>query len=84
MAGRSALVTVMFTDIVSSTDIAGEMGDRRWRELIARHHRIVRSELRRFGGREIDTAGDGFFASFDRPAEAVRCACSIVQAVRAL
>jgi class 3 adenylate cyclase/streptogramin lyase len=84
MAGRSKLVTVMFTDIVSSTDIAGEMGDRRWRELIARHHRIVRSELRRFGGREIDTAGDGFFASFDRPAEAVRCACSIVQAVRAL
>jgi class 3 adenylate cyclase/streptogramin lyase len=84
MAGRSALVTVMFTDIVNSTDIAGEMGDRRWRELIARHHRIVRSELRRFGGREIDTAGDGFFASFDRPAEAVRCACSIVQAVREL
>jgi class 3 adenylate cyclase len=84
MAGRSKLVTVMFTDIVSSTDIAGEMGDRRWRELIARHHRIVRSELRRFGGREIDTAGDGFFAAFDRPAEAVRCACSIVQAVRTL
>jgi class 3 adenylate cyclase/streptogramin lyase len=84
MAGRSALVTVMFTDIVNSTDIAGEMGDRRWRELIARHHRIVRSELRRFGGREVDTAGDGFFASFDRPAQAVRCACSIVQAVRTL
>jgi class 3 adenylate cyclase/streptogramin lyase len=84
MAGRSALVTVMFTDIVNSTDIAGEMGDRRWRELIARHHRIVRSELRKFGGREIDTAGDGFFAAFDRPAEAVRCACSIVQAVRTL
>jgi class 3 adenylate cyclase/streptogramin lyase len=84
MASRTSLVTVMFTDIVNSTDIAGEMGDRRWRELIARHHRIVRSELRRFGGREIDTAGDGFFAAFDRPAEAVRCACSIVQAVRTL
>ena len=84
MMSRSALVTVMFTDIVNSTDIAGEMGDRRWRELIARHHRIVRSELRKFGGREIDTAGDGFFAAFDRPAEAVRCACSIVQAVRTL
>jgi class 3 adenylate cyclase/streptogramin lyase len=84
MATRSALVTVMFTDIVNSTDIAGEMGDRRWRELIARHHRIVRAELRRFGGREVDTAGDGFFAAFDRPAEAVRCACSIVQAVREL
>jgi class 3 adenylate cyclase/streptogramin lyase len=84
MAGRSALVTVLFTDIVGSTEIASEMGDPRWRELLARHHRIVRSELRRFGGREIDTAGDGFFAAFDRPAQAVRCACSIVQSVREL
>jgi class 3 adenylate cyclase len=84
MASRSALVTVMFTDIVNSTDIASEMGDRRWRELIARHHRIVRTELRRFGGREIDTAGDGFFAAFDRPADAVRCACSIVERIREL
>jgi class 3 adenylate cyclase len=84
MSDRSALVTVLFTDIVGSTEIADEMGDRRWRELLARHHRIVRAELRRFGGREIDTAGDGFFASFDRPAQAVRCAASIVDAVRAL
>jgi class 3 adenylate cyclase len=84
MADWSVLVTVLFTDIVGSTQIAEEMGDRRWRELLARHHRIVRAELRRFGGREIDTAGDGFFAAFDRPAEAVRCAGSIVQAVRAL
>jgi class 3 adenylate cyclase/streptogramin lyase len=84
MVSRTALVTVMFTDIVNSTDIAAEMGDRRWRELIARHHRIVRSELRRFGGREIDTAGDGFFAAFNRPADAVRCACSIVERVREL
>lgn len=84
MAQRSALVTVLFTDIVGSTEIASEMGDRRWRELLARHHRIVRSELRRYGGREVDTAGDGFFAAFERPAEAVRCACSIVQAVREL
>jgi class 3 adenylate cyclase/streptogramin lyase len=84
MAGRSALVTVLFTDIVGSTEIASEMGDKRWRELLARHHRIVRSELRRYGGREVDTAGDGFFAAFDRPAQAVRCACSIIQAVREL
>jgi class 3 adenylate cyclase/streptogramin lyase len=84
MSNSSALVTVLFTDIVGSTVIADEMGDRRWRELLARHHRIVRTELRRFGGREIDTAGDGFFASFDRPAQAIRCAASIVDAVRPL
>lgn len=84
MTDRSILVTVLFTDIVGSTTIAEEMGDRRWRELLARHHRIVRTELRRHGGREIDTAGDGFFAAFDRPAQAVRCAASIVQAVRTL
>jgi class 3 adenylate cyclase/streptogramin lyase len=84
MSGRSALVTILFTDIVGSTEIAGEMGDRRWRELLTRHHRIVRTELKRFGGREIDTAGDGFFAAFDRPTQAVRCACAIVEAVRVL
>jgi class 3 adenylate cyclase/streptogramin lyase len=84
VSGSSALVTVLFTDIVGSTQIASEMGDPRWRELLARHHRIVRSHLRRFGGKEIDTAGDGFFASFDRPAQAVRCAGDVVQAVREL
>lgn len=84
MVGRSVLVTVLFTDIVRSTEIAGEMGDRRWRELLTRHNQIVRSQLRRFGGREIDTAGDGFFASFDRPAQAIRCAASIVRGVRTL
>jgi class 3 adenylate cyclase/streptogramin lyase len=84
MATRSSLVTVLFTDIVGSTEIAAELGDRRWRELLARHHRIVRTELRRFGGREIDTAGDGFFASFERPAQAVRCAAAIVEAIRSL
>lgn len=62
------LTSVLFTDIVDSTRLASEMGDRRWRELLARHHRIVRTELKRFGGREVDTARDGFFATFPQPA----------------
>jgi class 3 adenylate cyclase len=83
-ASERRLLTVLFTDIVGSTDLAVEMGDARWRELIARHHGLVREELKRFGGREIDTAGDGFFATFDRPAQAIRCAAAVVQAVRQL
>jgi class 3 adenylate cyclase len=83
-ASERRLLTVLFTDIVGSTDLAVEMGDARWRELIARHHGLVRGELKRFGGREIDTAGDGFFATFDRPAQAIRCAAAVVQAVREL
>jgi class 3 adenylate cyclase len=78
------LATVLFTDIVNSSGLVTEVGDRRWRVLLARHHQVVRRELRRYGGRELDTAGDGFFASFDDPASAVRCACSIVGAVQAL
>ena len=78
------LVTVLFTDIVGSTAKAAALGDRRWRELLDEHHRLVRRELDRFGGREIDTAGDGFLASFDGPARAVRCACAISEAVREL
>jgi class 3 adenylate cyclase len=78
------LVTVLFTDIVGSTAKATALGDRRWRELLEEHHRLVRLELHRFGGREIDTAGDGFLATFDGPARAVRCACAISQAVREL
>jgi basic membrane protein A len=74
----------MFTDIVGSTTVAEEMGDRRWRELLARHHRILREALRDFGGRELDTAGDGVFARFDSPASAIRCACAIGDAVREL
>ena len=81
---QSVLVTVLFTDIVGSTEIAAELGDRRWRSLVQRHHAIVRRELKRFGGRELDTAGDGFFARFDRPADGVRCACAISDAVREL
>lgn len=75
------LVTVLFTDIVGSTERARELGDRRWRELLDRHHAMVRQELTRFRGREIDTAGDGFFAVFDGPARAIRCAHAIVAAL---
>ena len=78
------LATVLFTDIVDSTRRAAEIGDRGWRELVLRHHAAVRSLLARYRGVEIDTAGDGFFASFDGPARAVRCATAIVEAVRPL
>jgi pimeloyl-ACP methyl ester carboxylesterase len=78
------LATVLFTDIVGSTERAAELGDRRWHELLERHHAVVRGELARSRGREIDTAGDGFFAAFDGPARAVRCAKSIVDGVRDL
>src|SRR5688572_27799533 len=81
---QSVLVTVLFTDIVGSTEIGAELGDRRWRDLVRRHHAIVRRELKRFRGRELDTAGDGFFARFDRPADAIRCACAISDEVREL
>jgi class 3 adenylate cyclase len=80
----SVLVTVLFTDIVGSTEIAAELGDRRWRDLVGRHHAIVRRELKRFRGRELDTAGDGFFARFERPADAIRCACAVSDEVREL
>jgi class 3 adenylate cyclase len=78
------LATVLFTDIVGSTERARELGDREWRELLDRHHVAVRHELTRFRGREIDTAGDGFFAVFDGPARGIRCARSIVAALREL
>jgi pimeloyl-ACP methyl ester carboxylesterase len=78
------LATVLFTDIVGATDRAAAMGDRGWRELLDRHHALVRRELDRFQGREVDTAGDGFLATFDGPARAIRCAHSIREAVRGL
>jgi len=78
------LATILFTDIVGSTAKAVELGDRRWRGLLERHHMLVRRELLRFRGREIDTAGDGFLASFDGPARAIRCACAIVESVHDL
>jgi pimeloyl-ACP methyl ester carboxylesterase/class 3 adenylate cyclase len=78
------LATVLFTDIVGSTAKAVSLGDAAWRELLQRHHAIVRRQLVRFRGRELDTAGDGFFASFDGPARAVRCACAITTALEAV
>jgi class 3 adenylate cyclase len=68
------LATVLFTDIVGSTERAAALGDRRWRELLELHNRLVRGQLERFRGREVDTAGDGFLATFDGPARAIRCA----------
>jgi class 3 adenylate cyclase len=78
------LATVLFTDIVGSTEKAVELGDRAWRELVLRHHDAIRRQLARFRGQEVDTAGDGFFASFDGPARAIRCATAITDAVREL
>jgi pimeloyl-ACP methyl ester carboxylesterase len=76
------LATVLFTDVVGSTAYARELGDRRWRDLLERHNDVIRRDLERFRGVEIDTAGDGFFATFDGPARAIRCARSIVENVR--
>jgi class 3 adenylate cyclase len=76
------LSTVLFTDIVAATSKASELGDRAWRELLAKHHELVRAQLGEFRGREVDTAGDSFFATFDGPARAIRCACAIRDGVR--
>lgn len=85
--GRSAtervLATILFTDIVGSTELAARLGDAAWRELLERHHAIVRRELARFHGRELDTAGDGFFAAFDGPARAVQAAAALGDPLRA-
>lgn len=78
------LTTVLFTDIVGATERAAELGDRRWRDLLESHHAIVRRELERHRGQEIDMIGDGVLASFDGPARAIRCACAIRGAVRDL
>jgi len=78
------LATVLFTDIVDSTVHAERLGDRAWKDLLERHHELVRTELARFRGQEVDTAGDGFFATFEGPARAVRCAMAIRESVRSL
>jgi len=78
------LATVLFTDIVGATAAAAELGDQRWRELLTAHHDRIRRELARYRGREVDTAGDGFFATFDGPARAIHCACAASDAVREL
>jgi pimeloyl-ACP methyl ester carboxylesterase len=76
------LATILFTDIVSSTEKAAALGDRGWRDLLLKHHSVVRAQFDRFRGREIDTTGDGFFATFDGPARAVWCASALVQELR--
>ena len=78
------LATVLFTDIVDSTKRAAELGDTAWRQLLERHDALVRSQLERFRGREVKQTGDGFLASFDGPARAIRCACSIGEEAREL
>ena len=78
------LATVLFTDIESATEHAGRLGDRDWADLLERHHSLVREQLARFRGREVDNAGDGFFATFDGPARGVRCGLAIRDGVRAL
>ncbi len=78
------LETVLFTDIVGSTELAADRGDRAWHDLIERHHGFVRGVIARWRGREMDTAGDGFFAAFDGPARAIRCAQAIVEGVRSM
>src|SRR6185369_7844749 len=88
LAGRvtpeRVLATILFTDIVGSTELAARLGDTAWRDLLARHHAVVRRELARFHGRELDTAGDGFFAVFDGPARAVQAAAALRDPLRAV
>jgi class 3 adenylate cyclase len=71
------LTTVLFTDVIGSTERMSEIGDANWRELVERHHGLVRRMLTRYRGTEVDTAGDGFYATFDGPARAIRCARAI-------
>ncbi len=81
---QRVLATILFTDIVGSTERAATLGDSAWRQLLERHHAVVRRELARFQGRELDTAGDGFFATFDGPARAVLAASAIRDSLRPL
>ena len=83
-ARDTTLATVLFVDIVGSTEKAQALGDARWRDLLARFHELAKQELERFRGRLLDTAGDGVFASFDGPARAVRCACAVRDRMAAL
>jgi class 3 adenylate cyclase len=84
VGSERVLATILFTDIVGSTELAARIGDSAWRALLQRHHTLVRRELARFQGREVDTVGDGFFAAFDGPARAVRAASAIGDALREL
>jgi class 3 adenylate cyclase/pimeloyl-ACP methyl ester carboxylesterase len=84
VSADTVLATVLFTDIVGSTQKAASLGDTRWRDLLDRHHAVVRGNLNRFRGREVKTTGDGFLAVFDGPARGVRCACAIADEVKPL
>jgi class 3 adenylate cyclase/pimeloyl-ACP methyl ester carboxylesterase len=84
MAPDRVLVTLLFTDLVGATAVAAELGDSAWRDLLARQHEIIRREITRYRGREVDTAGDGLFATFDGPARAIRCADAIRSGLRDL
>ena len=86
MRGRSEhlLASVLFTDIVESSEVARDLGDRRWKVLLGRHHQLVRRALKRNRGKEVDNAGDGFFATFGDQVDAIRCACQIPEEVEAL
>jgi class 3 adenylate cyclase len=77
------LATVLFTDIVGSTERAAVLGDQRWRDLLDSHDEAIRRQLERFRGREVDTAGDGFFATFDSPGRAIECALAIRDSLKA-
>ena len=81
---ETVLATVLFTDIAGSSEHLATLGDRGWRDVLHRHHELVRRSLLRHRGVEVDTTGDGFFASFDGPARAIRCACAITESVREL
>ena len=81
---ETVLATVLFTDLVNSTKRAAEVGDRAWGDVMAQHHALVRRELAHFRGTEQDTAGDGFFATFDGPARAIRCATAVVEGLQGL
>ena len=78
------LATVLFTDVVGSTERAAQLGDRAWRALLDAHDGVVRRQLERFRGREVNTVGDGFVATFDGPGRAIQCACAIRDGVKAL
>ena len=81
-SGGRTLAAVLFTDMVDSTATAEELGDRRWKALVDEHHRLVRRAIKRLGGTEQDTAGDGFFASFKEPASAIACASEATEPER--
>ena len=78
------LMTILFTDIVESTETAARLGDKRWRELLDDHHRVVREQLERYRGHEVETAGDSFLATFDGPARAIECAQAVVDSAASI